>query len=156
MPAASDHDRLLDAQYTGGLPIRGFVDQKGKVGDLLGTFWASLYLIGDRFKKLLEENAIGGWRAYPTICEGLQSPGEWWVLGIAGRGGSVRTGQEAARAGLDPLDQGLDPREWDGSDLFHPANEGTILVTTRAAQVLERAHLKNVVLERTGFTPISR
>jgi hypothetical protein len=152
--APLDHDRLLDAEYNGVLPIRGIADPDGKVGDLVGTFWPSLYLIGDRFKKLLEHNAINGWLAYETVCEGLPSQTAWWVLGVEGRAGPVLTGQKGVRAGLDPLGQYLDPRAWDGSDLFHATNDGAVFVTSRAAQIIQEARLKNVLLEPGGLAPI--
>jgi hypothetical protein len=153
VPTPSDHDRLLDAEYDETVPIRVLVDQKGRVGDLVGTLWPSLYLIGDRFKKVLEQNAITGWRGYGTVSEDMPPTGTWWILGVAGRAGPVRTGEKGVPPGLDPMEQYLDPREWDGSDLFHPANEGTILVTSRAAQAIDDAHLKNVLLEPRGLEP---
>jgi len=119
VPAPIDHDRLLDAEYDGFLPIKAIADNDGKVGDLVGTFWAGLYVMADRFKRVLEQHAIRGWHAYETVCEGLPSQTTWWVLGIAGRAGPVLTGPRAVRAGLDSLGQYLDPREWDGSDVFH-------------------------------------
>ncbi len=154
VPAHIDHDRLLDAEYDGALPIQGTADRAGKVGDLVGTFWAGLYLMGDRFKKVLEHNAINGWHAYETVCEGLPSQTAWWVLGVEGRAGPVLTGQKGVQAGLDPLGQYLDPREWDGSDLFHAANEGAVFVTSRAAQIIQEARLKNVLLQPGGLAPI--
>ena len=150
LPARPDHDRLLDAEYDGVLPIRATAEAQGKVGDMIGTFWAGLYVIDGRFKDLLERNAITGWRLYEAVCQGLPSPAAWWVLGITGRTGRVRTGSETP---LDPLGQFLDPREWDESDLFHPTNEGTTLVTRRAAQIIEEAGLRNVLLEPAGFSP---
>ena len=150
LPVRADHERLLDAKYDGVLPIRVLVDQSGRAGDLIGTPWSSLYLIGDRFKKLLEQGAISGWRAYETVCEGMPSETAWWVLGVAGRAGPVRTGK-GSPVGHDPLGHYLDPREWDGSDLFHPGNENTILVTARAAELIREAHLKNVRLEPAGL-----
>src|SRR5438105_13451069 len=101
----------------------------------IGTTWWGLDLCGDRFKKLLEQGAISGWRAYETVCEGMPSETAWWVLGVAGRAGPVRTGK-GSPVGHDRLGHYLDPREWDGSDLFHPANENTILVTARAAELI--------------------
>ena len=89
---------------------------------------------------------MSGWRTYETVCEGMPSETAWWVLGVAGRAGPVRRGK-----GLDSLSQYLDPREWDGSDLFHPANENTVLVTARAAELIRDAHLKNVRLEPAGL-----
>jgi hypothetical protein len=154
VPAPIDHDRLLDAEYDGFLPIKAVADKDGKVGDLVGTFWAGLYVMADRFKTVLEQHAIRGWHAYETVCEGLPLQTTWWVLGIAGRAGPVLTGPRAVRAGLDALGQYLDPREWDGSDMFHPANEGTVLVSSRASQAIQQARLKNVLLEPAGLAPI--
>ncbi len=151
LPTLADHDRLLDGIYEGALPIHGRIDQKGKVGDLVGTFWAGLYLISERSKKLLEETKITGWRAYPTICEGLVSQGALWVLGITDGAGPVRTARGIVPSDRDTPGQYLDPRDWDGSDLFHPVHDGTSLVAARAADVIEGAHLKNVLLEPGGL-----
>ena len=153
LPTRSDHDRLLEAGYDGSVPIDALVKQGGKVGDLVGTLWPSLYLMNDRFMRVLEQNAITGWHGYKTVVKGRISPTAWWILGVAGRAGPVQTGATGGSRGLDPLGHYLDPREWDGSDLFHPANEGTILVTPRAAEAIRDARLKNVLLEPGGLEP---
>ena len=155
LPTADDHDRLLDATYQGGTPIRASIEQPGKVGDLAGTLWPSLYAMGDNFRQTLERNQLSGWRAYELISEMPPAPGGWWVLGVLGRAGPIRSGAAAVPPGRDPLGHYLDPREWDGSDFFHPAGEGTILVTPRAFQALERARLKNVLLQPAGLEPLS-
>ena len=38
-------DRLLDAVYDGPVPIDALVEHDGKVGDLVGTLWAALFLV---------------------------------------------------------------------------------------------------------------
>ena len=70
---------------------------------------------------------------------------------MTGRSGPVPDG---GTAGLQPLGHYLDPREWDGSDLFRPGCEGTILVTARAVEAIRDAHLKNVVLQPAGLEPL--
>ena len=151
LSATPDHDRLLNAEYDGVLPIHATAEGQGKLGDMIGTFWPSLYVIGERLKDLLERNAITGWRLYEAVFPGTPSPAAWWALGITGRAGRVRTGPETP---LDPLGHFLDPQEWDGSDLFHPTNEGTILVTARAAQIFQETRLRNVLLEPAGLAPL--
>ena len=152
LPVRSDNDRLLDAVYKGPVPIEALVEHDGKVGDLVGTLWAALYLMSDRFVHVLEQNAITGWRGYDSVMKGRGSTTAWRILGVTGRSGPVRT-PTGGPAGLQPLGHYLDPREWDGSDLFHPESEGTILVTARAAEAIRDADLKNVVLEPAGLEP---
>jgi hypothetical protein len=152
LPVRSDNDRLLDAVYDGPVPIDALVEHDGKVGDLVGTLWAALFLMSNRFVQVLEQNAITGWRGYDSVMKGRGPTTAWRILGVTGRSGPVRT-PTGGTAGLQPLGHYLDPQEWDGSDLFHPGSEGTILVTARAAEALEEAHLKNVVLEPAGLEP---
>lgn len=94
-------------------PLRAVAHEHGPVGDLVGTFWASLFLISSRFSQ---------------------------VLRVTGRCGPVA-----------PAGRLLDPTTLDGSDIFTPANETSILVSPRCTTALQRTTLLNVALEPAGI-----
>jgi hypothetical protein len=124
-------------------PIPAVVKQQGPVGDLIGTFWATVYAFTSRFRGVLQKSEVSGWGSHPID---LRSPiditSDLSLLLVRGRAGPVFGVGGIVRQDLDPVGQYLDPSEWDGSDLFLPANRSVILVTER-----------NVALEPAGLLP---
>lgn len=78
---------------------------------------------------------------------------ELWLLVVTGRAGPILGAGGILREGLDPIDQALDGSDWDGSDMFVPANRNVILLTDGAARRLKSARLRNVLFEPAGLTP---
>jgi hypothetical protein len=125
--------------------------QEGPVGDLIGTYWGMIYLISDRFRNVLIENNISGWRVDPisiTRGSGFMSA---WLLIITGRCGPVFGvgGEESDR--VPSVGQFLDPTRWDGSDIFTPDNLSAVFMTTECSQKLEQAGLTNLEIEHAGL-----
>ena len=56
--------------------------------EILGTLWAALYLMSDRFVHVLEQNAITGWRGYESVMKGSGST----TTADPGRDRSFRSG----------------------------------------------------------------
>ena len=50
---------------------RGHADPAGKVGDLIGTYWAALFLISRAFVKLLTVAGLTGWRITPVLWRAI-------------------------------------------------------------------------------------
>jgi hypothetical protein len=145
-------EELLRGEYKGPIPLPGEVRQGGRLGDLIGTFWASVFAVTGTFIDSLRRLEATGWRAYPIASDGATDVGsDIYLLGITGRSGPVYSGDLAARHGLDPISQFLDPGKWDGSDLFLPSNRTSILVAAPLAASLETMMLRNVVLEPAGL-----
>ena len=151
LASPNHHDELAGGTFAGAVPVKAHVGQAGKFGDLIGTYWASLYVITEGFRKLITDARLTGWHAYPLDSSGLDLQSPLWVLGITGRCGPVVTGDAARQRGWDQTGQYLDAAEWDGSDMFRPSNEGTPLLTARAAETIRRAGLRNVAIERGGL-----
>jgi hypothetical protein len=149
-----DGKALVRGEAKVPLPLHAGVGQAGKVGDLVGTLWASVYAITSRLKVTLEKAGLTGWLALPVRGPDAVVWESFWVLAITGRCGPVYGQGGLHHAGIDPAFPYLDPSKWDGTDLFMPENNTVILLAPRAAQALRRAHLRNVALEPVGFLPI--
>jgi hypothetical protein len=152
----NQHDELAGGTFAGALPIKAHVGQAGKVGDLIGTFWPSLYVVTERFRKFIAGAQLTGWHAYPLDRTGPDLQPPLWVLGISGRSGPVFKGDAARQRGWYEIGHYLDPSQWDGSDMFRPSNEGTPLLTARAAKTISDVGLRNVALEPAGLSAAPR
>jgi hypothetical protein len=123
--------------------LRGTVLEPGKVGDLVSTFWASVFLVTPRLVEALTNLGATGWRAVPV--EIPEAPVALSLLCVTGQCGPIE------RASPGRVGQTLDPRTWDGSDLFVPANERRILVIGPMASALTEERLRNVDFELAGI-----
>ena len=121
-------------------------EQKGgdsgkKMRDILDTRYPPLYLISDRFKTILEESRITGWKTYPislfdkkgNLVEGYNG------FSITGRAGKMQ------KFDNPPLEYGyseksdgcyFDFETWDGSDIFNTEDSWFIIATERFIKVL--------------------
>ena len=119
--------------------------------DVLGMRYASyVFLISDKFKAVLEDNGVTGWKSYPVEIYGKK--GER-ILGyngfsVTGRGGAMAEAYlewEIARN----MDWHYDPSQWDGSDIFkiYPAY---LTITRRVKDLLVSAGITGV-----KYTPLS-
>lgn len=128
-----------------------------KLADILDTGWASLYLISDNLKKLLEHNGLSGWRTFPVAVlskEGREIEG-FHGLSITGRCGAIDfTKTEIIKKALVPggpmgeFYKGLpiDIETWDNSDFFIPDNYFGIIISKQAFEILNGSHLSNIHL----------
>jgi len=148
---------LLTGEYRGPLPLRAVVREEGAIGDLIGTFWASVFLMSHGLSKAFEDLRLSGWRSFPVSVQG--DP-DWHedltLLAVTGRSGPVYGAGGESRPGLDMIGQYLDPHEWDGSDVFLPTNRRSILVTGPAAKGIARFRFRNVDLQPAGLEPLPK
>ena len=142
---------LLTGEF-GGQPLVGVVRRPGRPRDLVGTFWAGVYLVSEHFRRSLIDLGASGWFATPVQVEGVQS--QLWLLSISGRCGPL------FGVGGDPYPSGpdvgtfIDPARWDGADFFMADNNNSIHVVGSTAERIHELRLSNVVLESAGLEPI--
>jgi hypothetical protein len=149
-----DSNALLGGEFKGLLPLDAVVGQPGKIGDLVGTFWATVFAMTARLTVALENGGLTGWVSDPVRMRNAIENESLWMLGITGRCGAVYGQGGLPRIGTDAPFPYLDPLEWDGADLFMPVNHKAILLAPGAARALKSAQLRNVALEPAGFLPI--
>lgn len=150
-------NELLSGEYLGPLPLAAVIRYRGTVGDLIGTYWANVFLVSDRLSKAMRKLRLSGWRTLPvSVKDEPDLDNRLALLVITGRAGPVYGACGQTRPGVDVIGQYLDPNEWDGSDLFLPANRRSILVAGPAAEKIARLGLRNVNLEPAGIEPLPK
>lgn len=150
---------LILGDYSGiSFPVVFKQEYGKKLQDILDTGWPSLYLISDKMKAVLEENALTGWKTFAVKV--LDKQGQaiqgYHGLSITGRCGKIDYNKsEIIEKRLVPtgplvkyykgLHIGLD--EWDGTDFFLPEKYFGIMTTQAAAEALKKNKLTNIRLE---------
>lgn len=148
---AVDRNRLVRGAYSGLLPIRARVLKLGRIGDLIGTTSASLHVVSDRFRQFLQAADLTGVTLFPVVVEGLEQQAAFHLLTVTGCCGPEYGAQGIQRPDIPPLGLFLDPRDWDGSDLFMPPNANVVLLTARAGGLMRRARLRNLRIEPANY-----
>lgn len=154
-----DAFRLVSGEYYAiSFPVR-FEQRSGKIfRDVLDTSRATLFLISDWMKTVLESNNLTGWKCFPITLfdkKGNEIQG-YNGLSVKGRCGPIDFSKsEVVYKRVVPEGPitkyykgkfiGLD--EWDGSDFFLPKNNYGTIVTRRAAEVIKSNKLTNVCLK---------
>ncbi len=128
--------------------------------DLMGTTWATMHVISDRFAALLRSVAPTGWSTFPVE---LRLRGGQPMSGYRGLSITGRTGPIEEELGLDVIlppasPNGLavagtrgwcfEPDTWDGSDVFTPKGAAAFCVTESVADALRTAGISGLRLER--------
>lgn len=112
-----------------------------KMRDILDTRYPPLYLISDRFKSILKETGITGWKSYPILLfdkKGNQIEG-YNGFSIIGRAGKMQQfDQPPLEYGYSANSEGyyFDIETWDGSDLFNTKGSWHIIATERFIKML--------------------
>ena len=112
-----------------------------RMRDILDTRYPPLYLISDRFKKILEESDITGWESYPIALfdkKGNRVEG-YNGFSITGRAGKMgKFDQLPLECGYSADADGyyFDVETWDGSDLFITEGSWHIIANDRFIKVL--------------------
>jgi hypothetical protein len=154
-----DQHRLTQGVYDGiTFPVVFKQEYGKKLADVLDTGWVSLFLISDKMKAVLVENALTGWKSFAVKV--LDNKGQeiqgYHGLSITGRCDKIDYSKsEIIEKRLVPnaplgkyykgLHVGLD--KWDDSDFFLPEKYFGIIITSRAAEVLKKSKLTNIKLE---------
>lgn len=157
-----DELRLIQGDYLNiSFPVIFKQEYGKKLEDILDTGWASLFLISDKMKAVLEENALTGWKTFAVKVldkKGQEIQG-YHGLSITGRCGKIDYSKsEIIEKRLVPnaplgkyykgLHVGLD--KWGGSDFFLPEKYFGIIITSKTAEVLKKNKLTNIRLENLG------
>lgn len=112
----------------------------------------SLFLISDRFKNILIESGLTGWKSYPILLydkKGNQIEG-YNGFSIIGRGGNMFQHESP------PVEFGYSPKslgyyfefsEWDGSDVFRVFPHH-VIISQRFADVLINHKISGVEIDR--------
>ena len=143
-----------------------FVDDEGTdLLDVVGTTYAALNLVSERFTEALQARAFTGWGTFRFVwtsraCRwtassrslswGVAGPinddlSETIVLPLSCRGGVEKPGLRGIC---------FDPATWDGSDIFASEGSTATVVSEPVKDALETAGVTNVRLER--ITEIER
>lgn len=152
-----DHWNLIKGNYKGiDFPVI-FKQEYGKnLKDILDTGAASLYLISERMKNILEENLLTGWQTYPIK---LYDKRENEILGYHGFSITGKCGPtiydnceiiEKRRVPNGPICKfykGVFIDEWDGSDFFTPEKTYNTFITKKTADILKKNKITNLELE---------
>lgn len=150
---------LISGDYAGvNFPIVFKQEYGTKLQDILDTGWPSLFLISDRIKVILDENALTGWMVFAVEVQDKQGrliPG-YHGFSITGRCGKIDYGKaeiiEKRLVQHGPLVRyykslpiGLE--KWDGADFFLPEKYFGIVITRNAAVALKKSKLTNIRFE---------
>lgn len=112
----------------------------------------SLYLISDRFKNILNESRLTGWKSYPILLydkKGRQIEG-YNGFSIIGKAGNL------CKFDVPPMDLGYSPKSdgyyfefdaWDGSDIFRIFPH-LIVITEKFAEVLLNHKVSGIEIDR--------
>lgn len=123
--------------------------------DFVGTGWAVVHLISERFKALLVEERFMGWGCYSVEVHDYlgESISGYHGLSVMGQCGPIEDSRSTEQlksypAGPFPIWMGLyfDLSTWDGSDIFMPEGTGHIIVTERVRESIMTARLTNIAL----------
>ncbi len=154
-----DELKLIRGDYSDiSFPVIFKQEYGKKLEDVLDTGWASLFLISDKMKAVLEENALTGLKIFAIKLfdkKGTEIHG-YHGLSISGRCGKIDYSKsEIIEKRLVPnaplgkyykgLHIGLDT--WDGNDFFLPEKYFGIIITSRAAKILKKEKLSNIRIE---------
>ena len=149
---------LLTGDYRGAEFPLEFRHYSGKrYDDVLGIGYATLYLISDRFREVLEKNDFTGWKCFPVKIftkKGEEVPG-YQGFSVTGRAGKIEwekseivyteapTGKQVANyKGVY-----VDLEKWDGSDIFIPDKWFGIVMTKEVRDALLAAKITNIRFE---------
>ena len=149
LPNHLESHALLTGEYKPG-SVTGTVFQKGRIGDLVGTGWATIKAISTRFVEVLQAGSLSGWTTIPVDIVGSDLERQLFVLVVTGKCGPLTyRGEFNQERYLDPLATG-----WDGSDLFMPENFSGVLVTGDAAAYIRKARLRTLELVPDPLKPL--
>ena len=151
---------MTRAEAVGHEPVRFHHDEGTRLYDYVGTTWAVLALVSERFIAVLEANGFTGWATYPIEIydeRGHAVPG-YHGLAVTGRAGPIDNDLSPVMIVPAPVPGGealphrigmrFWPETWDGSDVFVPDGTAAIFVTEAVRNALVKAKVTNIRLQR--------
>jgi hypothetical protein len=146
-----DPRRLLRGE-AGDVRIGARSFRSGRDADLVGTTHAVLLLVSERFRETLTGLGMTGWSTRPVDLDG-SLPGDLELLVVTGRCGPIHSAARDPLPDLPAFGAFVDPRSWDGSDVFLANGSSEVLIAPDRAAALRLARLRNVLLEPAALEP---
>ena len=151
------YDNMIVGQYEGyEFPIEFKQDKEygSRLRDVLDTGYPPAYLISDRFRDLLTENNVTGWKTYPIrLYDKKGNPINGYNgLSFTGEGGDFDAWPEynedipwyekdrLTKKGIYNINN------WDGSDIF--MIRGAVLMTERVMKLIKKNKIDAVYFEK--------
>jgi hypothetical protein len=140
-------------------PIEFVRDEGRTPHDLVGTTYATLVLVSNRFQDVLREHQVSGWTTFPISLhvEGSDLAG-YQGFAVTGRCGPIDDSLSEQVLLPPPVPGGRSrrglrgicfaPESWDGSDIFTPDGMASSFVVRRVKDLLEEAAVTNVAFQR--------
>jgi len=152
-----NHFKLFKGNYSGiDFPVEFKHENGSKLRDVLDTGFVSLFLISDKFKTVLEENKLTGWKSYTIKLvdkKGNEITG-YHGFSVTGRCTSTSFAKSqiidkhfVENGPICKFYKGMSIVGWDGTDFFSPDDKGWIFVTKNAAEKLKQNKLNNIYLK---------
>ena len=111
-----------------------------KFFDVIGLVDPWNIAISKRFKKLLEDNNINGWKCYPIQIENTNE--QYYIFEVTGKAGLVCNLDEDGDIEYGSIL--VDEKLWDKSEIFHIGDTKITVCTLRVKEVIEKAKISNI------------
>ena len=114
-----------------------------KFFDIIGLVDPWNFAISERFKNLLTQYNIKGWKVYPINIEGSEF--KYYIIDIIGKAGIIREYDEDGDRIYGTTQ--VDKETWDSSDLFFIGDTKILVCTLRVKEIIEKAKITNIEFE---------
>jgi hypothetical protein len=153
----TSHINLIEGHYPEiNFPVVFKHDDGKKLCDILDTGYASLFLISDRLKAILEENKLTGWKVYPIKLYDKKNNEIFGYSGFSITGrcsppsyaeSEIIEKQYVPTGPICKLYKGMTINNCDGSDFFLPEGRLLIIINKKTAEILKKNKITNIDLE---------
>lgn len=158
----SSHWNLIKGDFQAiEVPVTFQIESGKNFLDILETGWPSLYLISHRFKTVLEEGGLTGWMTFPIkLLDKNNNPIQgYYGLSIKGtcshldyKGCEIIEKKWVEGGPVIRFYKGIPIQNWDGKDFFSPNGTFEIFISKKAADLLKKNKITNLVLLNTQDT----
>lgn len=114
-----------------------------KFFDVIGLVDPWNIAISERFKNLLEDNDINGWKCYPIRIEDYDF--KYYIFEVIGKAGIIREYDEDGDRIYGTTR--VETETWDSSDIFHIGDTGIRVCTLKVRNIIENAKITNIEFE---------
>lgn len=113
--------------------------------DVIGYCETVNFAISEKFKNVLENNVIKGWKTYVINIEGFED-NQYFGFQVIGKGGEV-TNRD--KYGDVPISKSIkwNKDKWDGSDIFYLEDTLIKVCTERVKEIIEKIGITNICFE---------
>lgn len=157
-----DPAAIARAEVKVSAPITFVREEGSEAMDLVGTTYAVLFLVSDRFIRVLHQSRFTGWGTFSVDLEGVEgiTPDGHRGFVVTGRCGPIMDELSQSVIVPPPVPGGrssrqlrglcFQPETWDGSDVFMPESGGWVFVVEEVKDALEAAGMTNVEFRRAS------